>query len=126
MIKDLILKYKNVAFICNNKNDSITFIEESTKEIEFSKSLLGGYENRFIEDKEYLLQYHLRSDKMIFLIWFKQDGGYDEYQFYSRELVDYDKYSDWEKSEIINYSQLLRIDKIKKLKNEIIHKNYSM
>ena len=123
MIKELILKYKNVAFICNNKNDFINFVEESTKEIEFSKCLVGGYENRFVEDKEYLLKYHLRFNKMFILIIFVKKNGYDEYQFYSRDYLHYDMYTDWNKIEIIDYSKLLRKDKIEKIFKRISGQN---
>jgi len=128
IIKDLILQYKMIAFICNNKNDFCNFVEESTKDIEYSKYLIGNGgvyvdKYKFVEDKNYIYKYHLRFDKIIILIIFKQENGYDEYQFYSRNFYDYDLYKDWDRYEIINYSYLLRNDKIKniiyKMKNKM-------
>lgn len=126
MIKDLILKYKNVAFICNNRNDFICFIEESTKQIEYSKGGIIGHDHRWVEDKDYLLKYYLRPNKTIILNLLVNKGEYEEYQFYSREYGDYSKYTDWDRYKIIDYSLLLRFEKVKKLKNEIIHKKNSM
>jgi len=59
MIKDFILKYKNVAFLCSSKQEFIDFVDCATNEIVFSKV---GYE----EDREYILKNYLyESEHMI-------------------------------------------------------------
>jgi len=121
MIKDLILKYKNVAFMCNTKNDFINFVEESSEEIEYSMGIGLGHNKRFVESKEYILDNHLKIpyNKKYILIRLKRNEGYDEYQFYSRDSNTYNMFNDWEKYKTINYSYLLRKQKIKKIKNKI-------
>lgn len=113
-IKDIILKYKKVAFICNSK-DHFKYLIESFKNenVVFSKS---GH----IEPNDELFNrytHHIYDDKIIAIIYVVNIPSQEnyEYQFYTRSFSEYDKYNDWNSCEIIDFSQLIRDEKLSKI-----------
>lgn len=121
MIKELALKYKNVAFICHNRQDFIEFIDNSLSELEFSKTFPTAFNSyKFIEDREYILTGHLKSDnvKKLALIVTNDCHGYMEFQFYSRNYSEYDSYADWYRFKFIDYTKYLRKEKLIKISSE--------
>lgn len=143
MIKDIVLKYENVAFLCSTKQEFIDFVSCATKEIIFSKM---GWE----EDKDYILKNYLYEnshlngevDNLFALICYVDireftfsfphehsekkilDKG-KEFQFYARNYDHWtnpNKYGgskglNWDRYTIINATKFLRKQKLKKLIN---------
>lgn len=114
MIKDLVLKYKDVAFLCNSKQEFVDFIECATKEIIFSKT---GYE----EDKDYILNNYFNAEFYSYSKNKIAKKGY-EFQFYARNYEHWtnpNKYGGeglhWEKFTIIDVTKFLRKQKLQKL-----------
>ena len=120
MLKELVLKHKNVAFLCNSMDDFIEFINLATDEMVFSKTLLN--EVPFYENKEYLLKCHVEGLKKGGINGKPYDGKlyaliiyHDEFQFYSRNYSESEMFGDWHEYEIFNFSLMLRKKKLEKI-----------
>ena len=117
MIKELALQYINIAILCKTCNDFLYFIDLATNEMIFSKTL--NEFDRFIEDKEYILNNYtkgLDNKEIIILIDVKKYSNYTEFRFYSRNYSDYNIYPDWNIYKFIDYNIFKRKEKLKKLK----------
>ena len=124
-IKELVLKYKNIVFICNSSNDFVEFVNQATSEIFFSKTFYKLY--KYHESKDEILRGHIHTGKSFALIC-TQDltkYGYDgeiEFQFYSREYSDFDLYNNWSEYKFINFTKYLRKEKLKKLNEKFSYR----
>ena len=130
MIRHSVIKYGMVGFICQSLDHFKKLIDDA-KEEEITFSKIG-----FIENYDSLFEKYTKFVK-------KDDGGAialiclasrmlesgeskNEFQFFSRSITDYqrflrndgsDYYHDWEKFTMINYSEVIRDNKLKEILN---------
>lgn len=123
MLKELVIKYNKVAFLCNNKIECEKLVDIATTEMHFSKTIYraNSRSERMIETKNYILNHYFKSNyldhKYYCLII---NAGY-EFQFYTIDYREKDKYNDWNKFTIVNFTHLIRKDKLLKIKEDISH-----
>lgn len=120
MIKELVLEYEKMVFNCHTNENLKQFIKLACKEIKFSKSFI------FKESEEDILETYTKKNQSIAIIIYAEDcfdsekntdvaGVTKEFQFYSRKLEDMEYYNDWNYFKFIDFTKMLRREKIKKL-----------
>lgn len=123
MLKELAIKYTEVAFLCNNKNECEEFIDIATTEMHFSKTIYttNSKSERIVETKNYILNHYFDKDykehKYYCLI---VNAGY-EFQFYTIDYREEKYYHNWKNTTKINFSKLNRKAKLIKIKEDISH-----
>lgn len=111
-IKKIVLKYKQVAFVCGSLKELEIFINDATKNILFNKAGV------FIEDKDYIIKHYIPNlveGKCYALIClnYNKNKKLEHFNFYARD--SHVKYSDWDQYTIVNYSKEIRKRKLKNL-----------
>jgi hypothetical protein len=119
MIKDIISKKGNYAFLCKDKNHFKVCVRQTHDEgIVFSKSIpFGGRDlEPFVEGYDYIIENYIKhlSDSNVCALM-KNTG--DEIQFYSRDLNNSDGFF-WNDWEVIDYTYLLRDVKLNNILND--------
>ena len=111
MIKEFVLKYKKAAFLCNSQEDFIYFVDTAIQEMELIK--IGDLKKGAMT-KEHIIDYFMyKNTEKIYAI-ISLENSYKFY-FYSRKYNNFEDYFDWKEHTIINFSILLRKDKILKI-----------
>lgn len=121
MIREIILKYKDVGFVCDSFDHFQKFIDAAKAEdIIFTKyNIIEKYEGLF---EKYT--HHLdNSFKSIALIHYDCKFPPPEFQLYSRCYREFESknpiFNDWERITMFNFSSLVRGEKLDMLfKNE--------
>ena len=110
-IKEIVSKKGNYAFLCKDHTHFKMCVKQASDEgVVFSKSLS---DQPFIEDYDYIMSNftkHLSSNNVCALM---KNNGY-EIQFYARDIGDSYGF-DWSTWEIIDYTSLIRNNKLNEL-----------
>jgi hypothetical protein len=123
MLEELVIKYNKVAFLCNNKIECEKLVNIATTEMHFSKTIYttNSRSERIVETKNYILNHYFKSDYLDHKYYcIIINAGY-EYQFSTIDYREKDLYDDLNKFKIINFSILIRKDKLLKIKEDISH-----
>lgn len=122
MIKEIIEK-GSTAFICDTFEHIKQFIEISKQEgITYMK--MGWKEIDDVEDMFKKYTQHLSTKHRSIILVKKRTIGMEfgvrfEYQFYSRTYRDYSVYHDWNDYTLVNFTQILRENKISSILDEM-------
>lgn len=129
-IKSLVKNHRYVGFVCSSLEQFSLFIDLcKSQDIILSKSYdmdlnphIESYEGMFEQYSN-----HLKGPRCIAMLVYKihkrkGKGTFKEIQFYSRDYSEYlkrgtagDIYNDWDKMTMIDFNQIMRDDKLKKL-----------
>jgi hypothetical protein len=131
MIRDIILEYTKVGFMCNTFDHFKLFIDNCKNEgIIFSKGRsIEEYDNIFEKYTKYIRSESYQGvialvmyDYPVFVA--KPEENKKEFQIYSRSITEYqiylndsksDFYKDWHKFKMINYTEMIRDNKLKEI-----------
>lgn len=120
MIKEII-ENGHTAFICDTFDHIKQFIEISKQEgITYQKmGWKESYEQGFFERyTQFLSTKHSSIILVRKIITHMEFGVTFEYQLYSRSNRDYDVYGDWDDYTFVNFTQILRDNKLNSILDE--------